>query len=201
MIKAVIFDICGVLCSQVGRTHRRRWEQRLGLPEDSLEKAVYDSPVGRKGFVGQATGAEVWEAFRLKFNLSTADTHAFLAEFWADEEWDEVLLEPIRSLRPRYRTGVISDALPGARHEPRVKAHVNASLFDVILFSGEEGVTKPAPAIIDKALAILGMQRAEAIFIDDDPRKVEGARTLGIHGISFETREQARAELKAMLDG
>jgi FMN phosphatase YigB (HAD superfamily) len=73
------------------------------------------------------------------------------------------LLDPIRTLRPHYRTGVISDALPGARHELRVQAHVNESLFDVTLFSGEEKVKKPDEAIFDKSLSRLTEQRTEAV--------------------------------------
>ena len=110
-----------------------------------------------------------------------------------------MLLEYIRGLRPRCRTGVISDALPGARLEPRVQAHVNYDLFDVILFSGEEGVLKPAPALFDKALRMLGVQREEAIFVDDSLYKVEGANAIGMHGIQFITREQTLAEIEHLL--
>lgn len=50
-----------------------------------------------------------------------------------------------QSLRPRYKTGTISDVWPDARE--MVAAYVNDSTFDVIVFSGEEGVRKPDPEI------------------------------------------------------
>jgi hypothetical protein len=67
MINAVLFDTGGVLCRPVGNTHRRHWGQRLGLPEGSLEKAVYDSPVACKGFIGQATDTELTQFCSIRF--------------------------------------------------------------------------------------------------------------------------------------
>ena len=199
MIKAVIFDIGGVLSRFVRNDNRSRWERRLGLPAGGLERAIYNSPVAVRGFIGQASDEEVWEDFRLRFNLTPAETVNVYLELWMDAEWDMELFEYIRGLRPRYRTGVISDALPGARHEARVKANVNYDLFDVILFSGEEGVLKPDAAIFDKALAALGVERGEAVFVDDNISKIEGANALGMHGVQFITREQTLAEIDRLL--
>jgi FMN phosphatase YigB (HAD superfamily) len=199
MIKAVIFDIGGVLSRFERSTNRERWEQRLGLPPGGLEKAIFGSLVAQRGFVGQASDREVWDDMGARFNLGLAELDALYLEFWQDAEWDDLLLEEIRALRTHYRTGVISDALPGARFEPRVLAHVNDSLFDVILFSGEVGIKKPDAAIFDQALGMLGVERGEAIFIDDNPRIIAGANALGLHGIVFQTREQVLADLKQLL--
>jgi HAD superfamily hydrolase (TIGR01509 family) len=199
MIKAIIFDIGGVLSRFERDINRTRWEQRLGLPHGELEKAIFGSPIAQRGFVGQASDQQVWDDLGLRFNLSAEELKTLYHEFWQDAEWDAALLDEIRALHALYRTGVISDALPGARFEPRVLAHVNASLFDVMLFSGEEGIKKPAAQIFDKALGLLGVQRAEAVFIDDSPGIIAGARALGLHAIRFETREQVLAELKQLL--
>ena len=199
MIKAVIFDIGGVLSRFERTTQRTRWEQRLGLAAGTLERTIFGSAVAQRGFVGQASDQEVWDDFGARYHLNAAELETLYQEFWQDAEWDTVLLDEIRALRGRYRTGVISDALPGARYEPRVQANVNASLFDVIVISGEEGVRKPAAAIFDKTLAQLGVQRAEAVFIDDNPQIIAGARDLGLHGIVFQTRTQVLAELQQLL--
>ena len=39
-ILAVIFDIGGVLVHTVNRSRQRRWEQRLGLAEGTLEPTI-----------------------------------------------------------------------------------------------------------------------------------------------------------------
>ena len=199
MIKAIIFDIGGVLSRYARSTNRTRWEQRLGLAPGGLERAIFGSPIAQLGFVGQASDREVWDDMGARFKLSLEELDTLYLEFWQDSEWDDPLLDEIRALHAHYRTGVISDALPGARYEPRVLAHVNDSLFDVILFSGEEGIKKPNAAIFDKALGLLGAQRGEAIFIDDNPGIIAGANALGLHGILFQTREQMLAELRQLL--
>jgi FMN phosphatase YigB (HAD superfamily) len=199
MIKAVLFDIGGVLSRFVRTDNRSRWEQRLGLPAGGLEHAIFNSPIATRGFIGQASDEEVWEDFRLRFSLTPAEIGTVYRELWMDAEWDTVLLDTIRGLRPRWRTGVISDALPGARHEARVKANVNSDLFDVILFSGEEGVLKPDAVIFDRALAALGVERGEAVFVDDKPSIIEGANALGMHGVQFITRDQTLAEINRLL--
>lgn len=199
MIKAVLFDIGGVLTRFARNEYRARWEQRLGLPADGLEKAIFHSPIATRGFIGQASDAQVWEDFYQRFQLGPAEAAAVYREFWLDEEWDEQLLNYIRGLRSRVHTGVISDALPGARHEPRVQAHVNYDLFEVILFSGEEGILKPDPEIFDRALRALGVERSQAIFVDDTLRKVEGANAIGMHGIQFITREQTIEDIERLL--
>jgi FMN phosphatase YigB (HAD superfamily) len=199
MIKAVIFDIGGVLSRFVRSDNRSRWERRLGLPEGGLERAIFHNPLAARGFIGQASDEEVWEDFRLRFNLTSQDIVDLYQEFWQDAEWDTVLFDYIRGLRPRYRTGVISDALPGARHEARVKANVNYDLFDVVLISGEEGVLKPDAAIFDRALAALGVERGEAVFVDDNPRIIDGANALGIHGVLSVTSEQTLADIDRLL--
>lgn len=198
MIKAVIFDIGGVLSRMVRTTGSRRWEERLGLSENTLGWVIFHSPVAQQAFIGHGDDSDVWESLRARFELTPEELAELQRDFWSDWEWDTVLLEYIRGLRPRYRTGVISDALPAARRENM--AYVNHELFDVILFSCEVGVLKPAAEIFDRALQALGARRDEAVFIDDNPHIVAGAQALGIHAIRFVNREQALAELEAVLE-
>lgn len=197
MIRAILFDIGGVLSRQVRHAGHRRWEARLGLAENSLGREIYHSPVAMRAFVGQGQDADVWEDLRLRFGLSPAELDELQRDFWSDWEWDLELLELIRRLRRCYLTGVISDALPGARRENM--AYVNGDTFDLILFSGEVGLLKPEAALFDRALAALGVRRDEAVFIDDTPRIVAGARALGMQAIHFGERQQMLDELAGIL--
>jgi putative hydrolase of the HAD superfamily len=75
-------------------------------------------------------------------------------------------------------------------------------LFDVVIDSSEVGMRKPNPAIYHLALEQLGgVPAAEAVFIDDSPGNVVGARNAGLQGIHFEDAAQAIAELDALLSG
>jgi len=73
------------------------------------------------------------------------------------------------------------------------------ALFDLIVTSAEEGVTKPDARIYQTMLDRLCMRPAEAVFIDDNNENVQAARAIGIRSILFVTNEQTIADLDALL--
>jgi len=91
-------------------------------------------------------------------------------------------------LRVSYATGIINNAWPDAREA--IKDHVNGTQFDDLIFSAEVGLAKPDRRIYELALDRLGVQRVEAIFIDDVQGNVEAAQAIGMAGIRFESTEQ-----------
>ena len=46
-IRAIIFDVGGVLQRETGYTKRIEWETRLGLPHGQLTRLVLDCPLVR----------------------------------------------------------------------------------------------------------------------------------------------------------
>lgn len=67
--------------------------------------------------------------------------------------------------------------------------------FEGILVSGEEKLIKPDPRIYELLISRYGIEPSRAVFIDDNPRNVEGARNTGLHAIRFESPQQLQAEL------
>jgi putative hydrolase of the HAD superfamily len=58
--------------------------------------------------------------------------------------------------------------------------------FDVLVFSDEAGVRKPAAAIFRKALSQTGVEPARAVHVGDDPvSDVAGARGVGMGAIHY----------------
>jgi epoxide hydrolase-like predicted phosphatase len=195
-IRAVIFDIGGVLFRMHDFGPWRAWETHLGLAKWQLGEIVFDNPVSRRAFVGQATAAEAWNEAARQLRLTPEELEALKADFWKGGAWDTELLDFIRSLRPHYRTGIISDAWPDAREA--IQRYVNDDLFDVILMSGEEGVAKPGPEIFQRALSRLDAAPSEAIFVDDRAQNVEGARRIGMHAIQFNDSAQTRRDIQRL---
>ena len=70
---------------------------------------------------------------------------------------------------------------------------------DTTTISAEEGMRKPQPEIYQRALARLVVQPQEALFVDDEPRYVEGARALGMWAVQFKDNAQAIAEIEQLL--
>ena len=68
--------------------------------------------------------------------------------------------------------------------------------FEDILVSGRERLVKPDPAIYRLLLERHGLQPGEALFIDDVPRNVAGARQAGLEACVFESPEALRRDLE-----
>ncbi|KAA5825641.1 HAD family phosphatase [Algibacter amylolyticus] len=68
--------------------------------------------------------------------------------------------------------------------------------FEGILVSGEEKTRKPFKDIYTLTLERFNISAEKSVFIDDNLRNIEAAKTLGIHGIHFETPEKLLHQLK-----
>jgi epoxide hydrolase-like predicted phosphatase len=198
-IRALIFDVGGVLVHNRDGRRRLKWEQRFGLPEGALQRTVWSLPISLQATIGQATLDEVWADVAQRYDLTPDERSALIEDFWSGGEWDDDLIAYIRSLRKWYATGVLSNAWPGAREANR--EHLNDDAFDMLLFSAEEGLAKPEPEIYRRALSRLKVTPGQAIFVDDLLENVEAARSLGLQAIHFEERQQMLSELGNLLAG
>ncbi len=72
--------------------------------------------------------------------------------------------------------------------------------FDRLVISAEIGLVKPDLAIYQWLISQLGMDPAQAVFVDDFPHNVEGAQAAGLQAIHFRTPEQAVVELQKLLE-
>jgi len=109
-------------------------------------------------------------------------------------------MEFIRGLRSRVRVGMITNAWPGIRRY-LVDEFKIADAFDPLIVSAEAGIAKPDPRIYQLALERLGIEPAEAVFVDDFEANADGARWVGMQAVHFTSTPQAIAALRALLRG
>ncbi len=190
MIRAVIFDIGGVLVHSVDPLRQHYWEERCQITPGFLAVDFYINPVAQRALLGQASEAEVWSDFMLRHGLSLLETQTLQADWERARILDLDLLAFIGSLRPRYKTGIISDAFPQARLKMQAAFEEHGldfqTMFDTALFSAEEGVCKPGPEIFQRALERLEILPGEGIFVDDVLKNVQGARQVGMQSLQFQ---------------
>jgi putative hydrolase of the HAD superfamily len=112
----------------------------------------------------------------------------------------EQIVRRIRELRDEgYRLGLITNNVREGSATWRAKVPVD-ELFDVVVDSCEVGMRKPNPAIYHHALELLGgVPPSQAVFLDDAPTNVEGARVAGLSAILVDDPDRALAELDALL--
>lgn len=184
MIKAVIFDVGGVLIRTPNRESRRQWEERLGLAEWESEEIVFGSEMGKKAQGGEISDEALWEWVGQRLGLDAVRLSDFQRAFWAGDVLDAELVAYVQGLRPYYQTAIISNATSNLRHALTYTYPITDA-FDLIVCSAEEKVMKPDPAIFNLTLARLGRASAETVFIDDFLHNVEAAQNLGMHAIHF----------------
>ncbi len=195
-IQAVIFDIGGVLIRTEDLEPRHKWERRFGLPDWGLAKIVFDNPAAIEATRGRAGVDAVWVEVARHLSLTSAEVAELREDFWSGDRLDIGLLNYIRTLKPRYKTGLLSNAWTGAReyHRP----WFNETVFDEMVFSCEEEAGKPAPEIYRRALTRLKVAPEEVVFVDDFIENIEAARALGMAGVHFKKGVEVRAELEKL---
>ncbi len=198
MIKAVIFDVGGVLLRTVDQSYRRKWETRLGLEPGGAARLIFDSDLGRQAQVGRATLQDVWAWAGERLGLNADELAAFERDFWAGDRLDRDLAGALRELHTRYRTALLSNSW--VRDGWALADELGlADALDVCVVSAEVGVVKPDPRIYTTTLERLAVSPAEAVFVDDFIQNVDAARRLGLQAIHFTDPLLARQQLDDVL--
>ncbi len=195
-IKAVIWDLGGVIVRTEDFTPRDSLADHLGLSRAEIDRIVFEDDDRFSAQLGEIDGDVHMKTIYKKLGLSAED---FRQHFFGGDRVDEELVAYIRSLRPLYTTALLSNALSNLRAFLTQEWKI-ADAFDLIVVSAEEHLLKPDPAIYRLALNRLGVVATEAVFIDDMAANVEGAQQVGMQGIQFRSRQQALGELKELLD-
>jgi epoxide hydrolase-like predicted phosphatase len=198
-IRAVIFDFGGVIVRTEDRSPRQQLASRLGMTYEQLSDLIFNSDTARRAALGEISTQEHWDAIRIKLGLSLQEFPAVPRDFWGGDSLDLDLVDYIRSLRPQYKIGLLSNAWDDLR-DMLENGWKISGVFDTIVISAEVGVVKPDPEIYHIILERLGVAPAEAVFVDDFSENVVGARAVGMHAIRFKNSHQARAELDQILD-
>jgi epoxide hydrolase-like predicted phosphatase len=197
-IRAVVFDIGGVLSLDEPMTFDRVWEGRLGLEPGAIGSAMGD--VFQGGEIGSVTEAEVQAAMRERLGLTAAQVEDVLAEMWRQYLGvpNQPLIAYVKSLRPEFRTGILSNSFVGCREREQASFGVD-DIVDDHVYSHEVGLRKPDPRLWRLTCDRFGVTPAEMVFVDNALVNVTSAREFGIAAVHFTDTAGAIAEIDAHL--
>lgn len=199
-ITAVLFDFMGVLTSSPWATLTAAGGGNLELLVGAYDQDG-DHPWHRveRGELSIAEWATEVVAMGKEIGIDVDFTplQAMLGEATVHHQ----VVEHVRALRADgYRVGLITNNVREGSAMWRSLVPVD-ELFEVVVDSCEVGMRKPNPAIYLHALELLGgVPPEQAVFLDDTPSNVDGARRAGLAGIVVDDPpDGALAELDALL--
>jgi HAD superfamily hydrolase (TIGR01509 family) len=197
MIRAVVFDIGGVLEVIDDDVFPAPAEQRLGLASGSIAAGLSGLP--GDAVVGGVTEAQVRAEWQRVFGLDDEQVDELMADFW---RWyvgtvDRPLVDWFAAQRPDRLTGILSNSGPGAREAERM--HGFEDITDDLVYSHEVGLAKPDPAVYDLATRRLGVEPGEVLFLDDVEANVEAARAFGWRAVLHVATTDSIAEMERVI--
>jgi putative hydrolase of the HAD superfamily len=197
-IQAVVFDIGGVLEVTPSLGVSEMWESRLGLDPGEINRRMHD--IWQGGAIGTIGEHDVHQAVAERLGLGERQLEEFMGGIWREYlgTANAELIGFARRLRPRYRTGILSNSFVGAREREQA-AYGFEDLVDEIVYSHECGMSKPDPEIYALACERLRVEPAQVVFLDDYGPCVEGARQAGIHAVLYQDNAQAVRDIERLL--
>jgi epoxide hydrolase-like predicted phosphatase len=196
-IKALYFDLGGVIVRTEDKTLRTELGQRFGMTYDQMDRFVFGCETAKKASIGLITEEQHWRDVAHRLSVPENEWKSIADAFFGGDRIDHDLLAFIQSVRPALKTGVISNAWNGLRDYMKQRGFLAS--FDEVIVSAEVGVVKPDVRIYHLALEKLGVQPEEAVFVDDMPENIVACEAIGMKGVHFRSAGQALAEVQQLL--
>lgn len=194
----MIFDYGRVLSQSPTTAELRAFAELVGVGEPPFFQVYSDT---RDEYdCGRFSCHQHWQHFAKTAGVSLdADHVARIVDFenhmWVRE--NRATVELARDIRSQgMRTAILSN-MPLDLLEQLREAFDWLNEFEVQIWSCDHGMIKPDAAFYRLCLDALGCEPHRALFFDDRPRNVDGARKLGIDAHVFESAEQAAEIVKS----
>lgn len=184
MIKAVIFDFFGVVCS------------------DDYWKLVRADKQMRSDFHDLADqvnlGSLSWHDFINTTAKKINQPVEVVYEMYETEKIDPRVLAYIHQLHGKYKTALLTNA-HYEFFEPLAERSELSKVFDEIIVSSRVGFVKPSREIFVHTLNKLEVKPEETLFIDDSQANVHAAEALGIRGVFFSNFNESKPKIDKLL--
>lgn len=197
-IKAIVFDIGGVLELTPTLNIDTKWEQRLNLEPNELYERLQE--VWEGGSLGTISIQQVHEEIGKIMRWDEEQVHEYMGDVWMEYLGtpNVELTDYFRGLRPKYKTAIISNSFVGAR-EKEAEQYGFDTICDFIIYSHEVGLRKPDPKIFELACEKLGLRPEEIIFVDDHAEVYTSAVEMGMHCFEFKDNTQIIAAIETCI--
>ena len=188
MKKVILFDFFGVISSEVAP----KWFARFF--DDAEAKRIKDELVS-PGDLGNKNEEEILEDVAA---VCSADKEYVRAEWYKLAEVDKKIVEYIKKLRKSHPVYLLSNAVDTFLQRIICKNRLE-DLFDKIYISSEIKLAKPDKNFFIYCLNDIGASPSDCVMIDDNPRNIASAESVGISGIVYENLDILKEKLNNMI--
>jgi len=185
MVKAVVFDLFGVLVTDAleGIVNDLRASDKVKAEHivklvNAASKGLIETEASRSA-VAKTLGVTIEE---YKHTIKSGEVK------------NKELLDFTKRLRPRYKTGLLTNILQGGL-AVRFTNDELTLYFDVVVASCDIGFAKPEPQAYEITADRLGVGLGECILVDDREDYCSGAKAVGMHAIQYRSYEQLKTDL------
>ena len=197
-IKAIIWDLGGVLIRTEDFSSRLDLAKDCGLSLNELEHLVFNSESGVKAQLGLITAEQHWKNVANALQKTEISIPDIQQRFWGGDRLDRALIGKIRQQRKEYMTALLSNAFDDLQNMIANVWNIQDA-FDEIVISAEAGLMKPDRRIYSLVLDRLAVRPKEALFIDDFQTNIDGARRANIKAVQFFSTAQISTEVDNFL--
>lgn len=196
-IKAVIWDLAGVVLHTIKGTFNTLLAERLDAPLAEIDRLL-SSKENDLWDIDEIDN-DTYYTFLLNELNMPMEKKAILRKFVLDDFYiDQEMLNYIKKIRKSATTMLLTN-FPKHMHDFMKTDWIVDGAFDHIVASCDVKLIKPDPAIYTLALDRLGYEAEECVFIDDREVNVKAAQELGIRGIVFQSKSQTINDLNFLL--
>lgn len=174
MIRAIIFDCFGVLYVDVSRAYFSNFPEFYDELHDLNKMSDH-------GFITRQTYIESVA------KITGIDAKKTAEAFQKEHVANKPLIDYIATLRANYKVGLLSN-IGREWIQDFFDEHQLHDLFDEVVMSSEEGITKPNPLIFERAATRLDVLPEECIMIDDRQENCDGAKAAGMHALLYDLK-------------
>jgi len=196
-IKAVIFDLAGVVLFPIRGTFNSLLAERLEVPLEGVERVMSDS-FNDQWDRNEISDDTFYDHLLTELN-QPPEKKAVIHKFVIDDfSVDQEMLALVRELRKTYTTALLTN-FPSHVHDFMRRSWHMDGAFDHIIVSADVKLLKPDPRIYQLTLERVGCAAQEAVFIDDRKINIDAAQAMGINGILFKSKSKTISALSRII--
>jgi putative hydrolase of the HAD superfamily len=197
-----------------------QWHGPFAPERDELWRAMQRNEISERAYwalraeeAGRAVAATGAGATAGAGVAKTWNTHDLITRVFGGPESEFLRPEAIEAIAAARAAGiavaVLTNDLAAFHGKAWYDALSVAADISVLVDASVTGVLKPEPGAYAQVLDELGIEPHAAVFVDDQPRNVEGAHAFGLHAVWFDVtqpgesfdRALAHFELTPSLEG